>query len=63
MTSGPNAIEEESKINAKEAKGAESKVNNQRVVLSELKQDELPKRKWWKAMGCKTPEGQKELFN
>ena len=44
-------------------KKEQSKVNNQRVVLSELKQDELLKRKWWKAMGCKTPEGQKELFN
>lgn len=51
MTTGPKAIEEESKINAKEAKGAESKVNKQRVVLSQLMLDKLLKRKWWESWG------------
>lgn len=45
MQIGSNAIEQESKINAKEDKGAESK-GISRVVLSELRLDKLLKRKW-----------------
>lgn len=45
MQIGSNAIEEESKIDAKEDKGAESK-GISRVVLSKLRLDKLLKRKW-----------------